>query len=222
MIERDYLMRMIDVLVRVLARVVFHKEAYEYPQALAEIDNACKSLVGMGSSLLRNFADTQLIEMFERDPETSGPKCYILGILLSEEADILRAQGIQDESLMQYMKSLSLLLTALLDIGAPAEPKHISIIDQTMELLRPFELPQHVKEKVFGYYEFTGNFGKAEDILFELVGSDTRYTQMGERFYERLLSKSDDELIKGGLPRDEVHEGIIRLHEMPGGEKVRE
>ncbi len=211
MIERDFLMRQINLLVQALAKVLLHKKMYEYPQAKREIDGAYKSLLGVSSDFIHQFSDVQLIEQMGKDPETSGVKCYILGALLKEEAEILMVEKKEDESLVAYLKSVSLLLTAFVGAGTVVEPEHPKKIDEVIEALRTVELPTHAKEKLFSFYELSGRFDKAENVLFELVEIDSDYTPIGISFYEGLLKKSSEELANGGLPRNEVLDGLQSL-----------
>ena len=71
----------------------------------------------------------------------------------------------------------------------------------------------HIKYKLFRYYEFIGEYSKAEDILFELV--DSKYPDIiseGKNFFQRLSQKSDGELSAGNLPREELKIGIDDLN----------
>ncbi len=80
-----------------------------------------------------------------------------------------------------------------------------------------YEIPLNIKEKLFRYYEFTGKYDKAENILYELIEEDSNYINEGIRFYIRLVSKSEDELKKGNLPKIEVNEGLTYLKEKLNG-----
>ena len=211
MIERDFLMRQISLLVQSLNRVLLLKKAYEYPQAKKEIDAAYKSLLGVSADFVRQFSDVQLLEFFGKDIETLGVKYYILGTLLKEEAEIHQFENREQESLLYFEKSLSLLLSAFNDLITQIEPEHTAKIEAVVSQLHSIELPQHIKEKLLLFYESIGKYDKAEDVLFELVESDSGFVQPGIAFYERLLKISTEELIKGGLPRNEVVEGIDTL-----------
>jgi hypothetical protein len=211
MIERDYIMRMIDLLVKALTKALLHKKAYEYPQAKQEIAGAYKSLLGVSPEFIHSFSDEQLMGLLGKDVETVGVKCYILGSLLKEEADIYRISKEEGKSISVYAKSLSLLLTAFLDTSVPIEPEHPTKIDACVQALRSVEIPQHILEKLFAFYEIAQRYDKAEDVLFDLVTFDTSVVISGLAFYERLLNKSSDELTAGGLPRNEVLDGIDTL-----------
>ena len=59
-----------------------------------------------------------------------------------------------------------------------------------------------------------GEFGRAEDALYETQDEYPDWPAEAEGFYRRLLKLPDDALIRGGLPREEVVQG---LEEAAGG-----
>lgn len=71
----------------------------------------------------------------------------------------------------------------------------------------------------FKDYIITGNYAKAEDILYVILddlrnSNDNDYNIIkkdGIEFYVNLLPKSDEELIHGNLPRKEVLDGLNYL-----------
>jgi len=57
-------------------------------------------------------------------------------------------------------------------------------------------------------------YGTAEDALYEwLDRGDADAATEGLAFYDRLLKKPDEELVRGNLPRSEVQEGSLKLRE---------
>jgi len=72
-------------------------------------------------------------------------------------------------------------------------------------------------EKVFRYYERMGRYDRAEDVLYEILEVKPEFSNEGVQFYERLLKRSDEELVKGNLPRDEVLEGMQEMKKSPAG-----
>ena len=51
-------------------------------------------------------------------------------------------------------------------------------------------------------------FDKAEDVLFDWLDSgDRNARENGLAFYDRLSARSDEELQRCGLPRQEIEEG---------------
>lgn len=211
MIERDYIMRMISLLVQALTRVLLQKQVYDFPGARLEIDGAYKSMLGMTRAFIRQFSDLQLIEMLGKDEETVPVKCYVLGSLMHEEADIEQLEGKEAESRLLFVRSLGLLLTAFVKAGDEIEPGHRGKIDELCLRLRGDVFPVHTMEALFAYNELLGRYDKAEDVLFELFQSDTGYKKPVVSFYRRLLTRSDEELRRGGLPREEVLEALDKL-----------
>lgn len=214
MIERDYIMRMINLLTQFLTRVLLHKRAYEFPQARHELEAAYKSLLGMSPGVMNEFSDVQMIEMFGRDEDTMVLKSYILGSLLKEEGEIRLLEGDKAGSSQAFVRSLSLLLTAFVVAGNEAQEGHSLVIEELLARLYEVGIPVHIKEKLLAYDELVGKYDKAEDVLFELAESDPGWVDSGLLFYERLLKRSDDELVAGGLPRPEILEGMKELREL--------
>jgi Flp pilus assembly protein TadD len=72
---------------------------------------------------------------------------------------------------------------------------------------------------IFRYYEKTGRYAQAEDVLFEMLEanpSDSDLRASGAAFYARLKKKSPTDLAVGNLSRDEVEEGLEKLKSMKG------
>jgi hypothetical protein len=211
MIERDYIMRMIQVLTAALARIVFLKKAKDFPRALLEIQTTGRTLLGVDRTLLRHLSPSQLMEIFGSDFTVAAPKSYVLGILLAEEADVHHLMGEQDEADQCHLKSLCLLIDTLLKSGEPIEPEHPARIDEVIRKLDGATLPPDVQARVFRYLEWMGRFDKAENMLYEVLEHDPGFKEEGLGFYRRLLQKSDSDLQAGNLPRNEVEEGLEHL-----------
>jgi hypothetical protein len=76
MIERDYIMRMIQMLVQALIRIFSFKEKKDYPQALNEIQNASKTLIGVELDVIRRLSDVQIIDLLTLVKDFGSLKCY--------------------------------------------------------------------------------------------------------------------------------------------------
>lgn len=213
MIERDYIMRMIDQLSKVLARAFFLRKTLEFPKAAEELAAAARNLLGLDRELIRLMSDTQLIDLLSADESMSASKCYVLGMLLKEDAGLSFAQGRPSEATALLSKSLNLLLTSFLQSKGPVVPSHGDSLDEVRDSLSDILLPSHVNDNLFEYYELSGRYDKAEDILFNLIEHVPQYIPKGLAFYERLLMKSDNDLSHGNLPRAEVVDALQELKE---------
>jgi len=68
------------------------------------------------------------------------------------------------------------------------------------------------KQQLFEYYEMSGQYSRAEDILFEMIEDEVEgIDKKGIKFYERLQKFSDEELFKGNLSREEVDESLLEI-----------
>jgi hypothetical protein len=211
MIERDYIMRMIQMLVQALLRILLFKKRKDYPEALNEIQKASKTLIGVELDVIRRLTDVQIIELLTLVKDFGSPKCYLAGMLLKEEAEILELQGKTAESIDARVKSLSLLTEAAIEKGTPLDSDYASAVDVLAGKLNEVDLPVHIRKKLFGYYELVREFGKAEDALFEILKKEPSFVEEGILFYERLEKKSDKELTEGNFTRKEIEEGLTKL-----------
>jgi len=210
MIERDYILRMSNLLGQGLARILFFREMKEYEKALTETDNCARTVLGLNIDLIERMPVAGLVDLLGSDPALLHSKLYVAGSLLKEKGEILEFQEIEDEGMSLYMKSLSLFMQ-----GMPAnedlEEKGIRAVDFVLDKLKFYELPVELKKQLVVFFESIKRFDKSEDVIFEIVEDDAGFVQYGISFYERLLLKSDDELEKGCLPRNEVEDGLADL-----------
>ncbi len=211
MLTKDYIMRMIDSLVKMLARLVFLKQGKNFEEAFKEIDQITREIFGLDRMFINSISDSQLIKMIGNSESLLAPNCYLLGVLFNEEAEIYALQKLSEKSFEMYERSLNLFVEGLKNYHVLIEPDHLNKIHKVVEKIEDREINIKTEESLFYYYEYTGKFDKAEDLIFDLIDYDSKYYINGINFYKRLLDKPDNVLIKGNLPRQEVEEGIELL-----------
>ncbi len=211
MLTKDYIMRMIDILVKVLAKLIFYKKSRNFEEAFKEIDHITKEMFGLDRKFINSLSDSRLIEMIGKSETLLAPNCYLLGVLFKEEAEILELQNESEKSFEMYERSLNLFVEGLKNSPVLIESDHLSKINQTAAKLEDAAINIKTEENLFFYYEYTGQFDKAEDIIYDLIEYDPKYLKEGIKFCERLLEKPDNILIKGNLPREEVEESLSNL-----------
>jgi hypothetical protein len=211
MIERDYFMRMINILRQMIARILFLKNEKDFPKALLDIQTTGKTLLGIDGEMARRLSPSQIMQLFGSDLTVAVPKSYVAAILFKEEADVRALMGEEEEPTRLYLRSLTLLLDVYEWAKEPIEPDHPKIIDEVLGKLRDFVLPVDLLEKLFRFREERGEYDKAENVLYDIFEVKPAFKVQGILFYKRLLEKKDEELEKGGLPRTEVQEGIAEL-----------
>ena len=211
MLTKDYIMRMIDTLVKVIERVLHLKEIEDFNGALDEIDKVTKELFGFDRNFINNLSDAQLVKMVSASEVLIAPNCYLLGALFKEEAEIFRLQNQEDTSIELYERALNLFVEGLRNSTAEIEEGHLNKIKGVVDILENESVTIDTEESLFFYYEFTGAYDKAENLIYDLIEYDNKYIENGISFCERLLKKDDNELINGNLPREEIAESLLSL-----------
>ena len=213
MIERDYIMRMIQMLVQVLAKILFFKKGGQYPEALDEIQKASKQILGIELEVFRKLSDIQMIEFLSLDVSLGIPKCYAAGILLKEEAEIFAHQKKEPESTDAFVKSLSLLTEVAIHNKAAIDTDHTKAIDSVAGKLQGKDFPVYIRKKLFLYFDIAGQYGMAAGVLSDILEEEPSFISEGIGYYERLEKKSDEELLRGGLQRKYVEELLADLRD---------
>ena len=211
MLTKDYIMRMIDTLIKVLERLLLLKEGKNYNEALDEIEKVTKELFGFDRKFINSLSDSQLIKMISTSETLIAPNCYLLGVLFNEEAKIFKLQGEVEKSIEMYERSLNFFIEGLKSSNTAIEPDHFMKINHVVEALEDEAINIETERSLAFYYECTGKFDKAEDLIYDLIDFDPKYVDDGIQFCERLLKKEDNVLIRGNLPREEITESLSLL-----------
>ncbi|MEJ2105687.1 MAG: DUF6483 family protein [Ignavibacteriaceae bacterium] len=110
MIQQDYIMRMIEQLVQVLAKLLFNKEAKNYNDALNDIDIASKTIVGLDFKLLEELSakDIKSLLALKKDDSTVNIKLIIIAKLIKEKTEILKLTSPDNPKIIpNYQKAIS-------------------------------------------------------------------------------------------------------------------
>jgi len=212
-ITRDYLLRMIHQLGLVLAAVLKLNKEKRYDDALHEIHLSSRQLLGMDIGLLVSLSDDAVIRLLSLGDRFDAEKCIVAAELLRIVGEVKAQQGDETASFHCRTTSLSLFLELLAHETGTLPKEYFDFTEGLIPQVSSYELPLTLRMKMVRYYEYTGRFDLAENILFEIVESEPRYASEGVRFYTRLQSKSDEELRKGQLPRNEVEMGKRSLEQ---------
>lgn len=203
---------MIEQLSRVLSRALLMKDAKEYIEAVTEVKKAGQLFLGLDLDAMDKLSDKDLLRLWRVGNDLDAEKCALAGQLFKVEGQIYEDKGDEEGAVASYLKSLSLLTETInfLKEKIPHELK--DSVDFLAEKLDFAALPFQLQEKIFTTYSTTGRYGKAEDILFEIIDQHPTFLEQGKRFYEQLLNRSDEDLEQGNLPRAEVLESLAQLN----------
>lgn len=212
MLQRDYLMRVTEILVTVLSKVLSFKKEMKYEDAKKEIETAAKTIVGIDLKLINLLSVEDILQLLKTSEVYAG-RCIISAELLREYGDLFELQDYRGKDF--HLKSLHLYLEALFTKELPIPENYYKNIDELIEKLLETEFSAELKYKLIEYYELSGRFSKAEDILFELIEENAdNIKNKALSFYKRLRVRTNDELNKGNLSREEVEESIEEIYKL--------
>lgn len=209
MLQRDYLMRMTEMLTAVIAKVMFNKEIKNYEEAEKEIETAAKTIVGLDLRIINILNPQDIIQLMKTSDLYAG-RCLVSAELLKEYADVHELNGKDNSSII--LKSLNLYIEAILSKELPEPEKYYTKINELISLIDESDLKDDLNFKIIDYYEFSGQYSKAEDMIFELIENNNKdIIDRSVSFYKKLLHRTDEELESGNLSREEVNDALDEI-----------
>jgi tetratricopeptide (TPR) repeat protein len=213
--QRDYLMRQIEQVGQMLARILGLAKGGRGDEALALFDQAYAPLLGVGSRVVAVLDDGQLVDMLTSGANPDMRRVSMALELLKAEADLYAGAGQAGEAAIRYRRALALAgcLAArserLLDRELAAD-----LLERAEEL----ELSAAQRLAVARVLEALGRYADAEDALFELIDDDPDDPGPVEQaiaFCQRLRPLEPERLATGGLPLEEVNATLAELLRRP-------
>ncbi|MEJ2618392.1 MAG: DUF6483 family protein [Ignavibacteriaceae bacterium] len=198
MIQQDYIMRMIEQLVQVLAKLLFNKEAKNYNDALNDIDIASKTIVGLDFKLSEELSakDIKSLLALTKNDSLVSIKLIIIAKLIKEKTEILKLTSPDNPKIIpNYQKAISLYLEGILN-NKNTEidlSRFYQDIEEIENILKD-EINTEIRFNLFKFYDHSGNTAKAGKELIKL--KEMNYPdieKVGINFFKKLekLSKED-------------------------------
>jgi hypothetical protein len=224
--DKDYLIRQLKPLSAVLAQMLHLRQIHQEAEARLLINSTAQETLGLGTDLMLHLPYEHLMAMLREDTQEGLVKSLILADLLQESAQLFDAEQKPQDSYLCYLKSFNIFFEVMFVkdssgieqlLGAEAWQEQSAKMAQVVAALRAFDLPEAISFKLVSYYEQTGQYAQAEDLIFELIDitdDQTFVVDKGIRFFKRLRLKTDEQLIAGNLPRDEVNTALQELLEL--------
>ena len=104
----DYIMRMVEEFVRVMARVLFYREMKQYVNAVDELDNLSKMMTGFDLEQIKVLGVDGVKSFFELSNYSNVEKIFYSAKALKEEANICFEQGKVDDGMQCMALALGL------------------------------------------------------------------------------------------------------------------
>jgi hypothetical protein len=208
----DYIMRQIEMLVWGIALIMGLKKENKQEEAAEALTGTLRKFFGLSDEAVEELPWESLMSVAGLGGAPDPERCALLGQLVKEKADLKRMKGGDAGGL--YIKALNMIATAMRQEDRLATALNKQYVDEIVEATAGMELPEESRLLLFAYYELAGLYGKAEDMLYDLLkstGDRSDIVESGREFYQRLLRLDDKTLREGNLPRNEVMEGYNKL-----------
>lgn len=204
----DFLTRLQEQLAQTLEQVHQQERAGQVGEALAALHEMQRRVVGLDSDLLHRLPSADLLMLLGPTGYPDLERCLQCGELLAAEYELTARQGRADPSLAH--KALDLYLNAL--AAEPALAPHYSARLEALTASLENIVPPPAQQHLAAFYQQAGRYDEAENWFYRWQETEPAAARpAAEAFYLELLSLDDDALEQGGLPRDEVEEGLAAL-----------
>jgi hypothetical protein len=215
-VRTDYLLRIIQQLAQVFARALGLRRAGRHDEALALLDESALNTFGLTMRVALALSTQDLVALLTDKHGSTLRSASLLAELLMHEGDTRAEQGAAERGRQAHRRALALVLAAA-DLpdntASDLEPASV-VADNLRRRLGAASIAVEDLSRAARLHERAGSFASAENARFVTLSRADEAPQAipeARAFYERLLALSDDELERGGLPRDEVEEGLRAL-----------
>ncbi len=215
MFKRDYFMRQIEQMTVVLHRILFNKEHIPLEDAQQQLDEVSRHLLGLNIRSLQALSSKDILDLLSYHGSLDTAKALVLSDMFAGQGDLLQRHDQTDEAYYAYLKSVDLLLH--LSLSPEVEPMDevndeiTSRLNQSLERLQGWIIPEEIKRLLFAHYEKQGNYAKVEDILFHYMEDHPGQSvvlEQGVIFYEKLMAMEEELLQAGNFSKEEAFEGL--------------
>ncbi|MDF2836841.1 MAG: hypothetical protein K0Q63_2481, partial [Paenibacillus sp.] len=180
-------------------------------EALFVIDELLDKEFRLSSKLIRSLSDEDLVKVMTTNGQPDTDHLLAIALLLKQEALLHAELGRESESYLGYVKALRLFLRLSLMGAEPAFAEPNDEIRDLLVTLQPYELPVPAKRLLMEWHEAEGRYDELENVMYELVEDRALSFAEAAGIYERLLLSEDESLVAGGLPREEIMQGLAEL-----------
>jgi len=217
-IEDDLIQRTLAELTAALVRLERRPEPAAIEAARDLLDRAYRRHLGVAGEVVRRLPSEQLLAVISSTGRVDGERAFLTAALLEVDA-AMPGGGPAGDGTSDHGTSddeASLLRLRALDLYTEAGSAGVGVSDlhdrvrRVRAALLEHLLPEVSFDRLLRYLVHDGRFAVAEDLLFEWLeehGATATLRAAGERLYDDLEEETDERLLAGELPRDELAEG---------------
>jgi hypothetical protein len=208
MLTEDYLIRMINIAIAALLRIVGLRSSGSYEEARLLIDMTFEQLLGLPASMAKNLDDGRIYYLLsDTDGALDTRRLAIIAELFHEQGEIMSALNREGESRADFTRALRYYLEVFFSEQNQRPPEHnpADLRKQIEELAGRLDLPSLGPDTLWpltGYFEEAGAFARAEAILLELAERPGLRAEIAPElaaFYERMAAKTPAQVSAGGI-----------------------
>jgi hypothetical protein len=223
-IEDDLIQRTLAELSAAMVRLGRRPEPAAVEAARELLDRAYRRHLGVAGEVVRRLPSEQLLAVISTTGRVDGERAFLTAALIEVDAAMpggeappapagatpARAPAGADPA-----RAAVLRLRAL-DLYTEAGAARVGVADlpervrRVRAALLDHVLPEPSYARLLRYFVHEGRFAVAEDLLFEWLeehGATAALRAAGEGLYDDLEAESNERLLAGELPRDELAEG---------------
>jgi hypothetical protein len=169
MIQKDYIMRMIEQFTEAIAIILKLKTSHQYEDALSVINQTLQKLVGLNSKTINSLSTESIINLLKLRglPDTTKFITWITE-LIKEEAEVYEFQGNHEISKSKYLKALELYLK-IISLNESNVSNYFSKIKEIIDKLKQYNIINKTKYNFLIQCEKNKNYSKIKNLLSELV-----------------------------------------------------
>ncbi|HVN54560.1 MAG TPA: DUF6483 family protein [Anaerolineaceae bacterium] len=202
MLTEDYLMRMIRLATAAIARAFGLKAALLYRDSLAVLEDALGQVVGLPAEILHRMDDASIIALCANSSKVNYDQLYVVADLIRAEGEIFDTLPNPQESGWRFLRALNLFLEVFLHRTSDQLPASDEKIEALAVKFPLDTLPADLQYPLFYYYEKSGNYASAAQLLDILIRNNPQSGDLqaeARDFFQRMAKKPEEELIRGGL-----------------------
>jgi hypothetical protein len=229
-IEDDLIQRTLAELSAALLRLERRPEPAAVEAARELLDRAYRRHLGVAGEVVRRLPSDQLLAVISTTGRVDGERAFLTAALIEVDASMpggaaapalaggeapAAPPGGEAAQVSPGARAPLLRLRAL-DLYTEAGAARVGVADlpervrRVRAALLEHVLPEASYGRLLRYFVHEGRFAAAEDLLFEWLeehGATAALRAAGEGLYDDLEDESDERLLAGELPREELAEG---------------
>lgn len=217
MYKKDYFMRLMEQLTAVIAHAARLGNDEEYEEAFNTTDGSLRQLTGLGTDAWLSMETDDILANLSMQEDLGGMETAVfMAAIFYQEGEMKALQADEDGADFRFLKALQLQLAILNTHPDMPMPEVMATVPTLQARLVEDEvlLPAQTSQALIAYYENSGNYEAAEDVVYDWIDSEpgsSEPIEAGIALYQQLLFKSDEALEAGGLSRGEVEDGLEEL-----------